>query len=214
MAPLSEIFFPSRSFTQWLFLLFGVLASALSYAEIIDGKVVGVSDGDTITVLDSRKVQYKVRLAGIDAPEKSQAFGNNSKQNLSALIYKKTVKIEWHKKDRYGRTIGKVFLGSHDVSLIQVRAGMAWHYKQYEREQSKKDREEYAQAEVNARNAHIGLWRDAMPIPPWNYRHPDRSVERSLTNVENSDCPCGGAHLCTGPRGGQYCVTLTGKKRY
>jgi len=105
------------------------------------GEVVGVADGDTITVLDATKVQHKVRLTGIDAPEKKQPFGNRSKQSLSDMVFNKTVTVETDKRDRYGRELGKVLAGGQDANLEQVRAGMAWHYKAYERTQSATDRQ-------------------------------------------------------------------------
>ncbi len=88
--------------------------------------VVHVADGDTITVLDAGKVQHKVRLAGIDAPEKAQPFGQRSRESLADLVAGRTVIVETHKKDRYGRYVGKVILNSRDVNLEQIRRGMAW----------------------------------------------------------------------------------------
>ncbi len=89
-------------------------------AETITGLVVGVADGDTITVLDADKVQHKIRLSGIDAPEKKQPFGNRSKESLSDLAFDKTVNVETSKRDRYGRQIGKVLVNGRDVNLVQV----------------------------------------------------------------------------------------------
>ena len=140
-------------------------------AETITGLVVGVSDGDTITVLDDNKVQHKIRLAGIDAPEKKQAFGNRSKESLSALAFDKTVNVETDKQDRYGRQVGKVLVNGQDVNLVQVERGMAWFYRQYQREQSPNDRRLYEAAEDAARADKRGLWRDADPMPPWEFRH-------------------------------------------
>jgi len=140
-------------------------------AETITGLVVGVSDGDTITVLDANKVQHKIRLAGIDAPEKKQAFGNRSKESLSALAFDKTVNVETDKQDRYGRQVGKVLVNGQDVNLVQVERGMAWFYRQYQREQSPNDRRLYEAAEDAARADKRGLWRDAEPLPPWEFRH-------------------------------------------
>lgn len=145
-----------------------------SAANTTTGLVVGIADGDTLTLLDGDHVQHKIRLAGIDAPEKRQAFGNRSKQNLAELVFRKQVTVEWNKFDRYGRVIGKVLAGGDDVCLAQVRAGLAWHYKAYEREQSVADRERYAQAELDARASRRGLWRDASPVPPWEFRHPHK----------------------------------------
>ena len=139
-------------------------------AGTIQGKVVGVADGDTITVLDDTNTQHKIRLQGIDAPEKAQAFGQRSKQSLHQLVHSKQVTVEYQKKDKYGRTLGKVLHNGNDVCLEQIKLGMAWHYKQYESEQSKEDREIYAQAELSARANAIGLWKDKQPSPPWEFR--------------------------------------------
>ena len=139
-------------------------------AGTIQGKVVGVADGDTLTVLDDNKAQYKIRLQGIDAPEKAQEFGQKSKQSLHQLVHSKQVTVEFQKKDKYERIVGKVVLNGNDVCLEQVKLGMAWHYKQYESEQTKEDREIYAQAELSARANAIGLWKDKQPTPPWEYR--------------------------------------------
>jgi len=145
-----------------------------SLASTMTGLVVGIADGDTLTLLDAERVQHKIRLAGVDAPEKRQAFGDRSKQSLAALVFRKQVVVEWNKHDRYGRVIGRVLIGDEDVCLAQVRVGMAWHYKAYEREQSPADRERYAQAELEARASKRGLWRDPAPTPPWVFRHQTR----------------------------------------
>lgn len=130
----------------------------------------GVSDGDTITVLDQAKQQHRVRLAGIDAPEKGQPFGQRSKDNLSALVYGKEVEARCHKRDRYGRKVCAVFVGSRDVGLDQVRAGMAWWYREYAREQTSEDRSAYQDAEGAARVTQKGLWHDTQSRPPWEWR--------------------------------------------
>jgi len=144
---------------------------ATSAAADLHGKVVAVSDGDTVTVLDADNHQHKIRLAGIDAPEKAQAFGQASKKSLSDLIYGRLVDVNWDKHDRYGRIIGKIMVGDADICLEQIRRGMAWHYKQYQRDQSAADRVAYGAAEETARASHAGLWRDPVPIPPWQFRH-------------------------------------------
>ena len=151
------------------------LALACSvHAETVTGRVVGVADGDTITVLDSDKVQHKIRLAGIDAPEKKQAFGNRSKESLSDMVFDQTVNVETEKRDRYGRQIGKVLVDGQDVNLVQVERGIAWFYRQYQREQSPNDRKLYEAAEDAAKADKRGLWRDSEPVPPWDFRHAKR----------------------------------------
>lgn len=150
-------------------LLLLTLVPALSFADI-NGRVVGVSDGDTITVLDVDQVQHKVRLAGIDAPEKKQAFGQKSKEALSDCAYGQQVEVQGSKLDRYGRLIGKVLVHEQDCNLRQIRLGMAWHYKLYMKEQALEDRILYTNEENLARNNKLGLWSDPSPVPPWDFR--------------------------------------------
>jgi endonuclease YncB( thermonuclease family) len=154
---------------QCLAILLLFISASLN-AGTLEGKVVGVSDGDTITVLQANNTQHKIRLQGIDAPEKAQAFGQKSKQSLHLLIHNKQVSVEFQKKDKYGRTVGKVLHEGTDVCLEQIKLGMAWHYKQYAPEQSKEDRETYAQAELRAHSEKICLWKDTNAIPPWEFR--------------------------------------------
>jgi endonuclease YncB( thermonuclease family) len=134
------------------------------------GRVVSIEDGDTIIILDADNRTYKIRLQGIDAPEGGQAFGDRSRQHLSDEVFGKEVVIEWSKRDRYGRIVGKVLLDGRDVCLEQIRAGMAWHYKYYQAEQSPEDRTLYADAEDQARAMGRGLWTDVNPTPPWAFR--------------------------------------------
>ena len=153
-----------------LFATLLILLSCSLHAATLQGKVVGVADGDTITVLDATNTQHKIRMQGIDAPEKAQPFGQKSKQSLSQMVQSKQVTVEYQKKDRYGRTLGKVLHNGTDVCLEQIKLGMAWHYKQYESEQTKEDRETYAQAELATRAQALGLWKDKNATPPWEYR--------------------------------------------
>jgi len=141
-----------------------------AHAEVLVGRVVGVSDGDTITVLDADKTEHKVRLMGIDAPEKSQDFGAASKQALSNYIYQKEVTVEYKRKDRYQRILGKVILDKQDICLAMISDGMAWHYKDYEKEQSKKDRDLYREAETSAKEMKKGLWLQAAVLKPAEFR--------------------------------------------
>lgn len=149
---------------------FSLLFSFQIYADTFQGKVVGISDGDTITVLDISNTQHKVRLSGIDAPEKKQPFGQVSKKSLSDLVYGKVVLVDWSKKDRYGRTIGKVLINDVDVNLEQLKRGLAWHYKAYQNEQLSEDRLTYAKAEEEASQNKQGLWIEPMPVAPWDWR--------------------------------------------
>lgn len=139
-------------------------------AATLSGKVVRVSDGDTVTVLDGANKQHRIRLAGIDAPETRQPYGQASRRNLASLIAGKGVTVETQKADKYGRTVGVVWLDGKDICLEQVSAGMAWHYKQYAREQKATERQSYADTEQNARVLKVGLWQDRNPTAPWVYR--------------------------------------------
>jgi endonuclease YncB( thermonuclease family) len=108
---------------------------------------------------------------GIDAPEKAQPFGNRSKASLSDLVYLKDVDVTWSKHDRYGRIVGQVSIDGVDVCLEQIKRGLAWHYKQYQREQAEGDRNLYSASETVARNDKVGLWLDPLPIEPSIFRH-------------------------------------------
>ncbi|CAM8668317.1 COG1525 Micrococcal nuclease (thermonuclease) homologs [Comamonadaceae bacterium] len=153
-----------------------LLLGVHSHAGVIEGRVIAVQDGDTVTLLDHVNVQHRIRLAGIDAPEKSQAFGQRSKQSLGELVFSREVTVNTGKTDVYGRQVGKVVLHGMDVNLEQVKRGLAWHYKAYVREQSHEDRAAYASAEDDAKAANVGLWRDPLPTPPWDFRRRSRSA--------------------------------------
>jgi endonuclease YncB( thermonuclease family) len=162
-----------------------LVASTLAAAQtVVIGRVVGIADGDTITVLDTSKVQHRVRLAGIDAPERGQPGGQRSKESLSALVYDQAVRVESNKRDRFGRVVGKVWVAppdspcrgkpdcpmTLDAGLAQVTVGRAWWYGKYATEQSPEDRGRYEFAEQEARAREAGLWRDGTPVPPWEWR--------------------------------------------
>ena len=124
----------------------------------------GVSDGDTITVLHNGKGE-RIRLHGIDCPEKRQAFGRKAKQFTSTLVFGKTVTVEAVGRDRYGRTVGMVLLpDGRSLNHELVRAGLAWMYRRYTNDQSLSDLEE------EARVARRGLWADHHAVPPWEWR--------------------------------------------
>lgn len=151
-------------------LLAFLLFITLVQAETLTGLVVGVTDGDTITILDNTNMQYKIRLAGIDAPEKKQAFGQVSKKSLSDLVYDKQVTVDWKKQDRYGRTVGKVLVNGIDANLIQLKRGLAWFYKKYQNEQVLEDRLDYLHAQESAEKSRVGLWIDSEQVAPWEFR--------------------------------------------
>jgi len=134
------------------------------YADKLTGKVVSVTDGDTIKILTKNKTLYKIRLNGIDAPERSQAFGKKSKANLSKLVSGRIADIQYKKKDRYGRILGTVYVDNYDMNLRQIEDGYAWVYRRYCK------RADYYKAEEYAQSKKLGLWYDKYSIPPWEYR--------------------------------------------
>lgn len=149
------------------FFLVLLLPSCFAAAEEISGRVVSVADGDTLTVLHGGE-PLRIRLTEIDAPERGQAFGTRSRQSLSALCAAKTARVVVEGRDRYGRTLGRVWCGGVDTSAEQVRRGMAWVYDSYVT-----DHGLYAMQE-QARAARAGLWTQASPLPPWQWRHGGR----------------------------------------
>lgn len=169
-------------------LLILLIFSLSANAENLNCKVVGVSDGDTITCLTDKKEQLKIRLYQIDAPEKKQAFGNKSKQTLSSLIFNKNVRIETHKKDKYKRTLGSIYINipalcpdkipndrcaecskTIDVNLEMIQLGMAWYYP------FAKKNSLYLEAQERAKANKKGLWTDKNPIAPWDFRKLNRN---------------------------------------
>lgn len=146
------------------------------------------------------------QIWGPSAPEKVQAFGDRSKQNLAAIVFNKNVTVDWSKQDRYGRTVGKVMVNGIDANLAQIKTGMAWRYEKYRKEQSPADQQTYAQAEQQARLQLVGLWSDKNATPPWEFRHAKDGVQQAQT------CPCSSNVNCIGPKGGQYCLMESGSR--
>ena len=141
-----------------------------AWSAELKGRVVVVVDGDTLVVLDSSNTQHKIRLAGIDCPERKQPWGQRARQALSGYVFDRAVAVDWGKRDRYGRIVGKVLDGERDVNLALVRDGMCWWYRKYAGEQSPVDRGLYEAAETAARDKRRGLWTDPDPVPPWEWR--------------------------------------------
>ncbi len=164
-----------------LFMLVSAQAGAQTMSTL-QGKVVAIADGDSITLLDATNRRQNIRLQGIDSPEIRQEFGEQAKQNLANLVFGRQVVVEYYKYDNYGHILGKVLLlDGLDVNLEQIRDGMAWHYKEYEADQPKPDRKTYARAEREARDARRGIWADVQqqpPMPPWVWRRVERRRER------------------------------------
>lgn len=149
-----------------------------AFAASILGRVISVADGDTVTVLTAEYRQYKVRLSGIDAPEKQQPFGAFARETLARQLFGESVMVEWTKTDRYGRIVGKIEHEGVDINLAQIREGSAWVYREYLRELPAGDRARYLEAEDQARSGRTGLWRDADPEPPWQWRRDLREQRR------------------------------------
>jgi endonuclease YncB( thermonuclease family) len=159
-----------------------LLCTTLAHAADITGKVVIVSAGDSITVLDAKNQYHKIRLAGIDAPEEGQAFGNVAMQRMSDMVFGKEVWVNARKQDKHGQTIGRVWVASAeckapdcpktlDAGMALLTTGLAWHCKRYANEQPDEERGQYSFAEFEARAKKVGLWSDAKPVPPWAWRH-------------------------------------------
>ena len=163
--------------------------------NIFKGECVGVSDGDTIKVLRDGK-EVKIRLFGIDCPEKTQAFGQRAKQFTSSLIFGKQVTVDIKDTDRYGRLVCKISIDSTDVNQAIVDAGFAWAYTQYSKE--------YVENERRAREAKRGLWSDKNPTPPWNYRKNARNNSGNENAMTMSNT--------SGPDTGTVYITKSGKK--
>jgi endonuclease YncB( thermonuclease family) len=149
-----------------------VALPALAHAEtqVIQGRVVGIADGDTLTVLDAKNVQHRIRLSEIDAPEKGQPHGETSRQNLARLAFDRSVRAECPKEDRFGRRVCRLSVAGRDVGLAQLDAGLAWWFRRYAQEQPPQERAECESAEDRARADGAGLWRDPQPVPPWEWR--------------------------------------------
>jgi endonuclease YncB( thermonuclease family) len=153
-------------FTFAAFAVLLLLSRLIAAEATLTGLVVGVADGDTLTILTAEKKQVKIRLEGIDAPEDGQDFGTKAKQALSGLVFGKQVKCVESRKDRFGRTLANVYLGERWINLELVESGNAWHFTKYSGDKR------LAAAEKEARAARKGLWQQANAIPPWEYRKP------------------------------------------
>ncbi|NCP61398.1 MAG: thermonuclease family protein [Flavobacteriales bacterium] len=132
--------------------------------KFIEGKVTRIADGDTFTLIFDNGFDVRVRLNGIDSPEKKQAFSKRAKQTLSDLIFDKEVKVYYKSKDRYGRVLGDVYVGEVNINHEMVRRGMAWHFTRYSEDET------LAALEKEAKKNKIGLWAEAEPVAPWVYR--------------------------------------------
>jgi endonuclease YncB( thermonuclease family) len=171
--------------SQSIFVIVSVilLAAIPCLAETFSGRLVKVTDGDTVQVLHNGKAE-KIRLVGIDCPEKSQPFGQSAKRLVLNLAAQKTVTILVAGKDRYGRTLGTVILP--DVRYLNeelIRAGLAWHYKRYSKDET------LAALENEARSAKRGLWGEPNPIAPWSWRRGKRKAAMPQEPLVRSPSP-------------------------
>jgi micrococcal nuclease len=150
--------------------VFAAISAVEAAAQVLSGEVVGITDGDTLTVLVDRS-PIKVRLAEIDTPEKGQPWANRAKQALSGKVFGQVVELQVVDTDRYGRTVAKVFRDGRDINREMVREGHAWVYRKYLRDPT------LLEDERAARDAELGIWAlpEAQRVPPWEWRHGDRS---------------------------------------
>jgi endonuclease YncB( thermonuclease family) len=176
----------------WLGLALIVLSvAACADGRELTGRVVWVADGDSFKLEDAAGERFEVRIAGIDAPEKGQAWSDRSKRNMMQLIRDREVRVDWYKLDRFDRYVGKVWVApadapcrgdacpkTLDVAMAQLTQGLAWYFRRFEAEIPAEDRARYADAEQEARQRGIGLWRDARPVPPWDWRDQHRRERR------------------------------------
>lgn len=144
------------------------------------GTVVGISDGDTVKVLTAQKKQIKIRLTEIDAPEKKQAFGTQSKQSLSDICFKKSVVVNDKGADKYKRTLGRLLCNGINANAEQVKRGMAWAYRQYLTDPA------IADLEQAAKTSKLGLWADENPVPPWEFRHGGKAAKDAKKSIEKT----------------------------
>lgn len=160
-----------------------VQPEAVSDKSLVE--VVGINDGDTITVVFKHDGQQrKIRLATIDAPEYNQPFGRKSRQNLSDLAFRKNAIIISKDEDRYKRIVGEVIVGDVNLNVEQIKQGFAWHYKHHQKQQTPAERIIYSQAEDFARKNKNGLWRDENPIPPWDFRNNKRDKKQNGKTIK------------------------------
>ena len=180
-----------------LMLIMGLAPDKVLPPKPFTGKVVAIADGDTVTVLYENQ-QHKIRLSGIDAPESRQAFGDKSKKALADKVFGKEVKVEWSAQDKYHRILGEIYLGERRISEEMISEGLAWHYKQYSKDQN------LAKAELAAKQAKKGLWADANPTPPWDFRRGGTSVKQIPPEVDPAAKPKQGTTVYITDTGEKY----------
>jgi endonuclease YncB( thermonuclease family) len=181
-------------YVKKIILAIALLMPLSAMASSWNGIVVGISDGDTLKVLNVQKQQIKIRLVEIDAPEKTQAFGEQSKQSLSDICFKKKVVVEDKGTDKYKRTLGRLSCDGVDANAEQVKRGMAWAYTKYLTDPI------IADLEKTAKDSGTGLWADENPSSPWDFRHGGKAAKSSNNHVEkmaaNGELKCGEKSYC------------------
>jgi endonuclease YncB( thermonuclease family) len=166
-----------------LLAVIGTAVATAAAAEPLTGKVVRIADGDTITVLDAANVQHKVRLQGIDPPERGQPFGTKARECLAAMVMGKAVTMHDDGKDKYGRTLGRIEIEGRDVNRQMVADGLAWHYVKFSKDKKLVGTERDAQA------AKRGLWADAQLIAPWEWRAAKRDHKKPAERWLSTELP-------------------------
>lgn len=156
---------------------------------IVVGKVTKVVDGDTLDIIDGGVSKRRIRLKGIDAPERNQAFAIESTRSLALMTTGKEVIVEWEKIDEHDRLVGRVLIDERDICLEQIRAGMAWHFKRYQHEQTAQEQELYDRSENEARSARRGLWADSKPVEPWVVRARQRDFRPEVSETQPAIVP-------------------------
>jgi endonuclease YncB( thermonuclease family) len=165
----------------WLALLCALWLGSMSAAvaapprTAVEGVPLDVQDGDSLVFRGADGTRTRVRVAGIDAPEKTQPYAEASRRHLRALLRDQRIRIDPIKRDPYGRTVARVWIldpeqGPRDAALAQVEAGLAWHFTRYRADQTPAEFARYARAEQTARRVRAGLWRDDSPEAPWDFR--------------------------------------------
>lgn len=182
---------PRTTFAVPVVAIVAGLAMALpALAETIDATVVSFPEGETIVVRDSKSMKHEIKLSGIELIELGQPHFRESRRFLSTLLFSKSVRVQWNRRDNRGWLIGKVYLSppesrcleescpkTMDVGLTLLQGGLAWH-KRNDADQMPEEQARYAAAEEQARSKRVGLWSDAKPIPPWEWR--ERTIVREL----------------------------------
>lgn len=157
-----------RSLISLLVALSALCIGSAVQAWTLQGQVVAVVSGDTLRIRDERKVQYTVRLAGVDAPEKFQAYGQRSLDTLRELAFQRYVTVEGTGSG--SPRVGRVRVEGRDISMEQLQLGAVWYDRSRAQSLPDTDRQAYAEAQADAKVRRVGLWRDKQPIPPWEYR--------------------------------------------